>query len=401
MNILWCHEVSYLDKPVYEYQEFAERLAARGHSVEVIDFCEGEATPAGTRVVSKTGAAHVLLTSIPHSGVPLLKYVEARLRYRQALLQRLTSNAYDAAFVYSVFINGTQTVDLCRRFDVPVAYRVLDAYHRLRPGRLGQAVLRAGEKKIYRNADAVLTTNEEMSAYVETLAGRSLGNRLAVVDHGVDGMHFSPRSPDLELVHQFGIAPDETVAVFLGTTYGFSGLLGVIERFPKLKQTHPRLKLLIVGAGELDGELAALVKTMGLERDIVLTGMIPYIEVPRYLSLAHIALNPFEINDVTRDIVPIKILQYQAMGLPVVSTPLPDLARKHPTADSGVIYSKDDTADEFAATLAHALSSGDLNALGDRGRQYMESAFTLDAALDKVEGTLEKLIIAAKENTSA
>ena len=40
MKILWCHEVSYLDKPVYEYQDFPERLAARGHKVEVIDFSE-------------------------------------------------------------------------------------------------------------------------------------------------------------------------------------------------------------------------------------------------------------------------------------------------------------------------------------------------------------------------
>ena len=401
MKILWCHEVSYLDKPVYEYQEFAEHLVACGHSVEVMDFQEGEATTLETRAVSKTGVADVMLSTIPHSGFPLLKYAEARLRYRKALLQRLRSNAYDVAFVYSVFINGTQTVDLCQRFGIPVAYRVLDAYHRLRPGRLGQAILMAGEKKIYRNADAILTTNEEMSTYVEELADMALGDRLSVVDHGVDGNHFKPRNPDQDLAKKFGIAPEDVVAVFLGTTYGFSGLPAVIERLSRLKQTHSRLKLMIVGAGELDGQLAALVKTTGLEGDVLLAGMIPYNEVPRYLSLARIALNPFEINEITRDIVPIKILQYQAMGLPVVSTPLPDLVRKHPTSNSGVIYSNDDTADAFAETLNTALSSHELELIGDRGRRYMENAFTLDSALKKVEYTLQKLIKVAKEKARA
>ena len=40
MKIAIIHEVSYLSKPVYEYQDFAERLASLGHEVTVFDFDE-------------------------------------------------------------------------------------------------------------------------------------------------------------------------------------------------------------------------------------------------------------------------------------------------------------------------------------------------------------------------
>lgn len=397
MRILWCHEVSYAEKPVYEYQDFAERLAARGHDVEVIDFVEGAATTSGSACISRTGEAEVTLSSIPHSGLPLVKYVEARLRFRQMLEERIATGALDAVFVYSVFINGTEAVTLCRKAGIPVVYRAIDAYHRLRPGKLAQALLLSGERYIYRNANQVITTNEEMSAYVADVAGRDLIAPPVVLDHGVDENHFSPRSRDVELMTRYGITEADLVAVFLGTTYAFSGLVNLVRRMPDLLAAFPNLKLMIVGAGEQDEELAALVESLGLTGRVILTGMIDYLYVPRHLSLGAVALNPFEINEITRDIVPIKILQYQAMGLPVVSTPLPDLQRKHPPGVSGVVYSKDDGITSFIHRLGEVLKSGSLSETGTLGRHYMETSFTVGAAIDKLERMLETMVKVPRE----
>ena len=211
MKLLWCHEVSYLEKPVYEYQDFAERLAARGHDVEVIDFREQGGTSEGSIAVSRTGAGTVRVAGIPHNNWRAAKYIEARLRFRQMLKKRLRQGDIDGVFVYSIFINGTQAVELAREANIPVIYRVLDAYHRLRRGVVTQALLKRGERFVYRNADRILLTNERMAEYVCELSGKDVSDRIQVVDHGVDSVHFAPRDPDPELCARHDIEEGDIV----------------------------------------------------------------------------------------------------------------------------------------------------------------------------------------------
>jgi len=145
--------------------------------------------------------------------------------------------------------------------------------------------------------------------------------------------------------------------------------------------------MLIIGAGEQDAELASTVEQLGLSGQVILTGMASYADVPRYLSLGTVALNPFELNVITRDIIPIKILQYQAAGLPVVSTPLPDLVRKHPAGEAGVEYSASDDADSYFQELMTAISDMDrLRAIGLRGSGFVRRRFSVEHAVDQIEG---------------
>jgi len=120
--------------------------------------------------------------------------------------------------------------------------------------------------------------------------------------------------------------------------------------------------------------------------------MVDYQHVPRYLSLATLALNPFELNEITRDIIPIKILQYQAAALPVLSTPLPDLARKHRPGISGVEYSSSDDPDAFLAKMLDLLADpAQLRMAGRRGLAFVNECFSVEHAVDRIEATLTQL----------
>lgn len=390
LRILWCHEVDYRDKPVYEYQDFAERLSGRGHSVEVIDF--NESCPRSPERVSRTGEGTVTVSPVPHSNLPILKYAEGRLRFRQMLKKRLDAGTVDVAVVYSVFINGTQTLELCRQRGVPVVCRVLDAYHRLRNGRMSQALLRSGERYLYRHADRVLVTNERMARYVSEIAGRDVGSRTAVLDHGVDTGHFRPSPRDPALAARFGLEPDARVALFLGTTYSFSGLERLIDRLPAIVARMPDFRLVVVGAGELDDALRAAVQRTGMHGRVHLTGMIAYPDLPAYLSLATLAINPFEINDITRDIVPIKLLQYLASGLPVLSTPLPDVTRKFPEGESGIRYSNSDRSEDFVDTMIELLQDRQaLRSQATAGLGFVSRNYSVDAAIAQLECEFRRL----------
>jgi glycosyltransferase involved in cell wall biosynthesis len=58
---------------------------------------------------------------------------------------------------------------------------------------------------------------------------------------------------------------------------------------------------------------------------VIFTGFIPYAELPRYLKLSSVAINPLKISQVASVAFPHKVLQYLATGLTVVSTRLEGL----------------------------------------------------------------------------
>ena len=223
MNIVVIHEVGYLSKPVYEYQDFAERLAHLGHAVTVIDFDEGASGQLRSQIISKTGLAEVRLISLPNLGIPVLGVLYARYRFGVELRRFLSTQKVDAVFLYSVFVNGVSAVKICNQLGVRVVYRVLDAYHQLRKSAWQSWLLKQGESYIYRHANILAITNRKMYEYVNQIAVSACAPTV-VLDHGVDTRHFQRTHFDLALANKLNISSNDLVAVFLGTTYEFSQL---------------------------------------------------------------------------------------------------------------------------------------------------------------------------------
>ena len=123
MNIVVIHEVGYLSKPVYEYQDFAERLAYLGHSVTVIDFDESCSAPFTVKKVSKTGLAMVTLVTLPNIGIPGLNILYARYRFGVEFRKILKDGDIDAVFLYSIFVNGIDAVKLCKQLSIRIVFR--------------------------------------------------------------------------------------------------------------------------------------------------------------------------------------------------------------------------------------------------------------------------------------
>jgi UDP-galactopyranose mutase len=81
-------------------------------------------------------------------------------------------------------------------------------------------------------------------------------------------------------------------------------------------------------------------------------GQRSYEELPRYLTGWDVCLLPFARNDATRFISPTKTLEYMAAELPIVSTPITDVAEPY-----GDIVYLGDTPEQFLAACDAALSS--------------------------------------------
>lgn len=393
MKVLVVHEVSYLKKVVYEYQDFAERLASRGHQVLVIDYDDAGDGRYQKARVSKTGVGEVTLENTPCLNLPIFKYLTGRLNYRKLLEEKLKNREIDVVFLYSVFINGTNTIRLCKKYGVPVVYRVLDVYHKLRENPLISIPLYFGERFIYRNADLISLTNEKMGYYVESVAKEGRLAPTSVLQHGVDTDFFKPMPRDPAFASQYGIKPSDRIALFLGTTYSFSGLDVVVENFEKLRSQVPEIKVIIVGGGDLDAKLKTLVESKGLSDRIILTGMRPYSEVARWISLADVTFNSFYINAITESIVPIKLLQYLASGKPVVSAPIPDVMRIFPDAESGMVYAPIENPTAFMERIVRVLSNPTEHALLTKNAlSIIKKNHSMDATVERLESQLKRAI---------
>jgi UDP-galactopyranose mutase len=81
-------------------------------------------------------------------------------------------------------------------------------------------------------------------------------------------------------------------------------------------------------------------------------GQRSYEELPRYLAGWDVCLLPFARNEATRFISPTKTLEYMAAELPIVSTPITDVAEPY-----GHIVYLGDTPGEFVRACEAAMAS--------------------------------------------
>jgi glycosyltransferase involved in cell wall biosynthesis len=76
-------------------------------------------------------------------------------------------------------------------------------------------------------------------------------------------------------------------------------------------------------------------------------GRVPYDELPRYLAQFDVAMIPFVINPLIEATSPIKLFEYLAAGVPVVSTPMPEVL---PFVEDGVVGCAS-SSDEWASVI--------------------------------------------------
>lgn len=195
----------------------------------------------------------------------------------------------------------------------------------------------ADEAQLCRGADLVVTTS---AALLE--AKSPLNPRTILVPHGVDYAHFA-RSLSGEL------APPADLAAIARPRIGFIGLIRSwvdLELIAAVARRRSEWQFVMIGDSTQD-----LAPCRGLG-NVHFLGPRPYALLPAYCSGLDAAIIPFRLNELTRAVNPIKLREYLAAGLGVVSTPLPEVR----AAGAGVWLAQGPEAFEAALQQAIALA---------------------------------------------
>ena len=374
MNILFVHEVYWLSKVVFEIHDLAEALSLLHHKVYAIDYESEWGRNGASRFGSlKTKEFDGVSRALPGASVCLrrpglirirgLGRLSASLTHYREIQRTIREKNIDVIVLYSVPTNGLQTIQLARKFKIPVVFRSIDILHRLVPHSTLRATTKFLERKVYSNVDAILPNAPRYSRYVISMGAKESKVKLLLLP--IDTSIFRPLVDSSQVRQKWGLCEKNKVIVFVGSLFEFTGLDGFIRQFPHIVEEIPEAKLLIVGDGPLRPKLERIVTGLGLEKQVVLTGFQPYPTMPQYINLATICINPFLNTQATKDIFPGKIIQYIACGKATVATPLLGITTLVPGESHGVIYA--DGADNMAREVIGLLES-------DEHRQRLELA---------------------------
>ena len=352
MKILIIHEVDYFNKVIFEFQILAEILSSLGNKVVVIDYPQGKSsscfkydsslkawTANNIHRVYKNTSLTIMRPF--YSKFPPLTRLSYVLNTGRMLKRIISSQKIDFILLYSVPHNGWQAVRLAHKYHIPIVFRSIDVLHKIVPNKIYQFPVRIFEKYVYRNSDLILALTPKLKGYIIQLGADPSRVKLQLA--GVDINLFNPSAKNLNLAKKWGINQHDKVVLFAGTLYKFSTLDWLAEHWNLVLEKVPEAKLLILGEGSLLSKLKTIIKESDLEKSIILTGWQPYELLPDFINLADICINLFELNNITRKIIPTKLFQYLACAKPIIAFPLPGTIDILTGERDGIVYSKDNS----------------------------------------------------------
>lgn len=232
---------------------------------------------------------------------------------------------------------------------------------------LNSQLMEQMEHSLIRQSNVVITSAEKLYA-----TKRHLNANTHLISHGVDSEHFAlAQSPSTEVATELRELKPPIV--------GFWGLIGEwidLDLIRHIAQRHPDWSIALVGKADVS---CAILQGFP---NIHLIGPRSYKTLPGFAKGFTSAILPFRVNRLTDNVNPIKLREYLAAGLPVVSTALPEVKRYEKVVAIG------HTPDEFVDLLEAAVLDTTQTAI-DRRREAI-SQDSWDARVEHMSRLVEQ-----------
>jgi glycosyltransferase involved in cell wall biosynthesis len=383
---------------------FAARLAARGLEVDYVIFTRDPAPPwrktewrgASARVVGRTR-----LPGIAGAVVNKLYEVAADLRtFWMALTGR-----YDIVQIRDKFVVGVLGLIAARlrgrRFVYWLSYpfaesRVLDAregralvpWISLFGGKLSGFLL---YRIIMRGADHNFVQSERM---LEAVAARGVPReRMSAVPMAVsEKLLERPAEP---------VEPD--TILYLGSLMRVRHLEVLVEALEVVRRRRPGARLILVGDGENPADRRFLEEEAarrGLADCVEFTGLLPMHAAHDRTATAAVCVSPIYPAPILLLASPTKLIEYMALGRPVVANSHPDQTAVIGASGAGlcVEWSAEGFAEAISAFLADPAAA---ERMGERGRAWVRDHRVYPVVAAGVAATYRRLLPAVPGHDAA
>jgi glycosyltransferase involved in cell wall biosynthesis len=318
-------------------------------------------------------------------GAPQVLFEMIELAYNAVLFARLAWACVRArpALIYERYSLNTFAPSLIGRlFGIKHVLEVNDSVviERSRPLEL-RAVSSLLEGYCLRSADLSITITERFRGQLLSRFGEK-GIRIEVMTNGVSRSRFDRPFDRAGVRNRLGLGD----AVVLGGTGQFlewHGLEDLVAQMgPSARERD--IRFLFVGDGPARQGVMARAEALGVADRVHFTGMLAIDAVPDYLSALDIAVIPKAAPHAS----PMKLIEYMAMGLPIVAPDLPSIRAALVDGAMGRIFPAGDMPRMREAIDALLADRAAAASLGREAKAHVFANLTWDGHARHVLGVL-------------
>lgn len=380
---------------------FARELAERGYVSDWIlqsaQHCDGEFETrwgGGTAWVGPSDSGHTRLRRLRKHWLGL--------RHDLRVLRIAKLHRYDVVQVKDKVVSALPALWAARRSGAAFTYwlsfpfaesstylaRIGRARYPLLYRLRGWALFHLLYRFILPRTDHVFVQSEQMKT---DLASYGLEPaKMTAVPMGVDMRDFAGMSASVAPVSQHR---RPTVA-YLGTLAGERRIDFVVRCVALVRKSIPDIRLLLVGDGDRPGDadqIRAEARKFGIEDRVEITGLLPRPEALRRIVEASVCVSPFYPTPILNSTSPTKLIEYMALGLPVVANDHPEQKLVLTESRAGMCVPYEEAA--FAEAIVQILRDPqEAAAMGRRGRDYVASHRDYGSIATLVAREYEKLL---------
>ncbi len=249
--------------------------------------------------------SHFAVPGRPASHVPGIESAVHTLIERLQKEQR-----FDVILAAMAYPEGVVAHHLARRLKLPYVIMCLGSDINELAER---PALRPSIAVALRGASGVVCVSSALREKV--LALRVEPERVTVQLNGVDGERFQIRDRD-RARKELGLSADGKVLLYVGNLAPEKGVQVLAEAFQQLCESGCRdARLVIVGGGQLEGELRRLAQQDSLGERLLMAGRCPHDQIPTWMAACDVFCLPS-----FREGCPNVVLEALASGRPVVAS---------------------------------------------------------------------------------
>jgi len=295
----------------------AEALAERCHEIDVIVIAAGE--PVELNGVNLVGIDVPRYRGASHSSY-LKVYGRFFGRAASLAIGRSRKRPYDGVIICTMPDAAVLCAVPLRIFGSRILLDIHDTMPELyldkfgdERGAFGARLLMKGERLCAGLADQVLAVHEPHRQRL--IAVGIPDKKITVVANGPDFRIFGAERALPAPGAKFKLVCHGTVAHRLGLDL-------VVRAIALLRDRLPELEMLVIGDGDCYDEVVALAKELRVDDRIEFRGLVPTVELPAAFADATVGLVPQRSTHATNLMLPVKLLEYAALGIPVIASRL-------------------------------------------------------------------------------
>jgi glycosyltransferase involved in cell wall biosynthesis len=254
-------------------------------------------------------------------------------------------------------------------------------FHHHNYGRLTVRARKAAERWVCRRADRIVPVTEEDARTLE--GGRyAPRDRIETVHYGIPEPSANPAEME-EARRLAGVEPGRPVVGLVGRLHPQKGIDVFLRATARVQRERPDSVALVVGTGPEEAPLRDLARTLGVSEGIRWMGgrsATPFLPLLRAAALSS-----------RWEGLPLVLLEYMAMGLPIVTTSLPGCLEAVGTEEAEVVPPED--PDAMAGAILRLLQSPEsASRLAAAARSRFLDRFTLASMTRRFEAIYCELL---------